>query len=201
MSGFQERLREEFTDKEYAHAYMEESLNHYIATQIKVLREQRGLTQAQLAELAGMKQTRISVLENVEYESWSIKTLKQLAQAFDLVLFVSFETFSSSIDRLESFSRESLERISRETDLVQKKNVLEDVLLIDRDVLNVLQYTKLGEIKERRTSALDAAEAGRVQRRRSNIAGESGYSSSATLYAGAYRSLGTDNIISGKLHQ
>lgn len=118
MSELAERLREEFLkDKEYAHAYMEEFENSYIATQIKVLREQNSLTQDELAELAEMKQERISVLENVNYSSWSINTLRKLARAFDLVLHVSFENFGDEIKKITSFSREELSRIAREKDL------------------------------------------------------------------------------------
>jgi len=117
MSEFAENLRREFLDKEYADAYTEEFLNLYIATQIKVLREQRNLTQAQLAELSGMRQERISVLENANYERWSIQTLRKLARAFDVTLRVTFETFSHTIAEIEGFSGTALERMHREEDL------------------------------------------------------------------------------------
>jgi transcriptional regulator with XRE-family HTH domain len=111
------RLRKKFSDKEFAHAYVDEFLNMSIATQLKVLREQQELTQKRLAELAGMKQERISVLENVNYSSWSINTLRKLAAAFDVRLRVSFETFGSCLAEMENFTRESLERMSREKEL------------------------------------------------------------------------------------
>lgn len=118
MSELAEKLREEFLkDKEYAHAYMEEFENSYIATQIKVLREQNGFTQNELAELAEMKQERISVLENVNYSSWSVNTLRKLARAFDLVLHVSFENFGDEIINITSLDRDKLSRTSRKVDL------------------------------------------------------------------------------------
>ena len=47
-------LRQSFKDKEYQGAgYVDEFLNAYIATQIKVLREQRGWSQTELGEHAG----------------------------------------------------------------------------------------------------------------------------------------------------
>jgi transcriptional regulator with XRE-family HTH domain len=112
MSELRGNLREEFQDKEYRHAYADESLSTYIATQIKVLREQRDFTQRELAERAGMAQPRIAVLEDVNYSSWSIGTLRRLAQAFDLRLSVKFENFSSLIPEIETLGRESLERES-----------------------------------------------------------------------------------------
>lgn len=112
MSELRGNLREEFRDKEYRHAYADESLSTYIATQIKVLREQRQLTQRELAELAGMAQPRIAVMEDINYSSWSISTLRRLAQAFDVRLSVKFENFSSLIPEIETLGRGALERES-----------------------------------------------------------------------------------------
>ena len=117
MSRLGDRLKRDLKkSKEYRHGYADEFLNESIATQIKVLREQRGWTQEQLAEEAKMKQSRISVLENVNYEARSISTLKRLAEAFDLTLRVSFESFGSRLVDIERFSRESLERFPFEED-------------------------------------------------------------------------------------
>lgn len=118
MSELGEKLRDELLDdKEYAHAYVEEFMNAYIATQIKVLREKSGWTQRELADESGMKQARISLLENVDYDAWSVSTLRKLARAFDLVLKVSFEEFSEAIRSVEGFGREALDRKSRTDDL------------------------------------------------------------------------------------
>lgn len=110
-------LAAEFNDKEYAHAYMEEFSNMAIAAQIKVLREQRNWTQKQLAKAAEMKQERISALEDVDYDAWTIKTLRKLAKAFDLTVKVSFEKFSSGILDVSKINAETLKRTSREEDL------------------------------------------------------------------------------------
>ena len=117
MSGLRNRLKKEFQDKDYAHAYVDAFLNASIATQIKILREQRKWTQKKLASIAGMKQSRISLLENINYDRWGISTLKKLAEAFDVTLNVSFESFSTRIRDIDNFNRESLERLSRENDL------------------------------------------------------------------------------------
>lgn len=116
MNELRGNLREEFHDKAYRHAYADESLNTYIATQIKVLREQRELTQRMLATLTGMAQPRIAVLEDVNYSSWSINTLRRIAEAFDLRLSVKFETFSSLIPEIETMSEQTLQRDSFDQD-------------------------------------------------------------------------------------
>ena len=102
------KVKEAFKSKEYRHAYVDEFLNVSIATQIKVLREQRGRewSQKDLADKVGMKQPRISVMENVNYSSWSINTLRKLAKAFDLTLRVSFESFGERIKEIDQFNRE-----------------------------------------------------------------------------------------------
>jgi transcriptional regulator with XRE-family HTH domain len=115
-----EKLKPDLADKEFAHGYVDEFLNVSIATQLKVLREQRELTQEQLANLAGMKQERISVLENVNYSSWSINPLRKLAKALDVTLKVSFETFGSRLIDMGNINRRSLERMSREDELALK---------------------------------------------------------------------------------
>jgi transcriptional regulator with XRE-family HTH domain len=112
-------LRTKLTDSEFAHAYVDEFLSLSIATQLKVLREQRTLTQEELAHLAGMKQERISVLENVNYASWSISTLRKLAKALDVVLKVSFETFGSRALEMKNVSREFMERDSRTEEIAR----------------------------------------------------------------------------------
>jgi len=111
MSELLGDLKRDFNagDKEYRHAYADERLNAMIATQIKVLREQRGWRQEDLAEEAEMHQPMISRYENVNYSSWSIKTLKQLAFAFDVVLQVKFESFGEMAGAVDRFSRESLQ--------------------------------------------------------------------------------------------
>lgn len=117
MSTFADRLVEDFADKEFAHGYMGDHGNSRIAAQIKVLREQRGLTQAALAERAGMKQERVCALENVDYEGWTVKTLRKLAEAFDVHLKVAFVPFSEGIMDAVNLSREQLQVASREDDL------------------------------------------------------------------------------------
>ena len=110
MSELVDKLRAEFQDEEYRRAYADECLDTMIATQIKVLREQRGMTQGELAVAAGMKQPRIPLLEDATYSNWSINTLKRFAKAFDVALSVKFETFSRVVSDLENLSRESLQR-------------------------------------------------------------------------------------------
>jgi transcriptional regulator with XRE-family HTH domain len=119
-----EELVEAFRDKEYRESYAEDFLNTYIATQIRVLREQRGLTQTQLAEAIGTKQTAISRMENVNNAARNIGTLLKIAFQLGCRLKVSIETFGTLIDEIAQFSRESLQRPSFEQDPVFQGNAV-----------------------------------------------------------------------------
>lgn len=113
---------DEFKDPEYAYGYFEEFLNTYVATQIKVLREQRKLKQEEVGELAGMAQERVCLMENVNYSSWTVNTLRKLAKALGVRLKVSFETFSSGIQESRDFKIESLRRDSLQDELDERFN-------------------------------------------------------------------------------
>ncbi|PWU05300.1 MAG: hypothetical protein C5B51_14940 [Terriglobia bacterium] len=116
MGAIADQLRTELVEPEFSEGYAESFLNSYIATQLKVLRQQRGFTQAKLAELLGTTQTVISRIENINYSSWNIGTLKKLARAFELRLRVSFEEYGTLPDEVESFAGPSLARAPRSKD-------------------------------------------------------------------------------------
>lgn len=116
MSELVNTLRPEFQSEEYRRSYAEECVNTMIATQIKILREEREMTQSALASKAGMAQPRLSVMENADYSNWSVNTLKRLARAFDLALSVKFEAFSEVILDFEEMGKETLSRPSFRND-------------------------------------------------------------------------------------
>ena len=105
-----EELIDSFRDREYRESYAQDFLNTTIATQLRVIREQRDLTQAELAEAVGTKQTAISRIENVDNTARNIGTLMEIAFRLDCRLKVSFETFGSLIEESLQFSRENLHR-------------------------------------------------------------------------------------------
>lgn len=108
MTEMRERLIDRFRERRYREQYLEGFLNTRIAAQIKMLREARKLSQAGLAKRIGTTQPGISALENVDYASWSLRTLKKLAKAFDVALIVKFESFGKALDDITGFSPESL---------------------------------------------------------------------------------------------
>lgn len=101
-------LRKKFTDPTYRHSYADGFMCSYIGMQIRKLREQRGWTQEQLADLAGKRQSEVSRHEDASNESWTISSLRDYARAFDVALVVKFESFGERLKDIESFSVESL---------------------------------------------------------------------------------------------
>jgi transcriptional regulator with XRE-family HTH domain len=81
-------------NKEYRDSYVAAHVSNTVASQISMLRERHGWTQKELAQKAGMSQSRISALEDPNYENIEVGTLKRLASAFDVALTVRFTPFS-----------------------------------------------------------------------------------------------------------
>lgn len=115
-TDFQRKLASDFADREYRESYAEESLKTSVAVQIQIIRDQRGWNQERLAKETGTTQSAISRLENANNSSWNIKTLLNTAFALGTRLHISFETFGSLIEQVESFSRGHLQRPSFEED-------------------------------------------------------------------------------------
>ena len=139
-------LRDEFIheDEDYRYAYAEDFLNTYIATQIKVLRDQRGMKQEDLAKAIGTKQSGISRLENVNYSNWKTETLKKIARAFGVRLKITFETFGSLINEDAEFSRDSLKRDKFEDDPAFADNAAQPETEKPVDLLRLVKNTGSG---------------------------------------------------------
>lgn len=117
-------LEDEFQGEEYRYGYAESFLDTWVATQIVVLREQRGLSQSELAALIGTKQPGISRLEDVNHSSWNTATLKKIAQALGVRLKISFETFGDLLDEKEEFGRTFLQRPTFEEECALRREKL-----------------------------------------------------------------------------
>lgn len=123
MNDLREFFAREFSDPEARRQYAEELLDSYIALQIKTLRLERGWTQRELADRAGKRQSQISAMEQTDFSSWKVSTLRKLADAFDLALVVRFESFGNFLHEALDVSRSALERPSYEDDPIIKPHV------------------------------------------------------------------------------
>jgi len=104
-------IREILSNKEERDSYVSAYVDETIPFQIRAMRQtkSRNWTQKELAARAGMKQERISTCENPNYGRFSLRTLKQLAAAFDVALIVRFAPFSELVEWEANMSPKSLE--------------------------------------------------------------------------------------------
>ncbi len=108
MNHLLERLSKDFQDEEVRYAYADSVVNAFISAQIRALREDRDLSQEELAELLGTKQSGVSRLEREDYSAWKIETLRKLAKAFGVRLRISFEEFGTLVEDIGGFKGNSL---------------------------------------------------------------------------------------------
>ena len=87
---FQSRLREDMKDPEFKAHFQEERQALKLAMKIAELRENKGLSQQQLAKLMGTSQQAISRIESGEYEGFTLKTLEKIAEATGMRVKIEF---------------------------------------------------------------------------------------------------------------
>lgn len=83
LSSIDLGLREIFADAERRSAFFRGITKDDIAAQIRSLRKERGLTQAQFAPLVDMKQSAVSRIEDADYAAWTLTTLFRVAEALN----------------------------------------------------------------------------------------------------------------------
>jgi transcriptional regulator with XRE-family HTH domain len=104
-SDLADELRELFQDEEARYSYAESSQNAFVAAQIKALREDRQMSQEEVAVAIGTKQPAVSRLENANYSSWRVETLRKLARVYGVRLDMSFKEFGTLIPQIENLQK------------------------------------------------------------------------------------------------
>lgn len=93
-----EKLLDRLKDKDYRYMLNDVFNCWNLRTQVRVLREQRGWTQEELARRSHLHQSVISRLEHAYAPMVvTIKTLLRIAHAFDVCLIVRFDDWGSLI--------------------------------------------------------------------------------------------------------
>jgi transcriptional regulator with XRE-family HTH domain len=94
--------------KKFRDAFVSSRVSNTLALQIRAMRQERGWSQAYLAELLGTSQNAVYRLESPQYGKPSITTLKRLASIFDVGLSVWFSPFSKLVDRVTNLSTDDI---------------------------------------------------------------------------------------------
>ena len=87
---------------------MSSRISQTVATQIRVLRQNRDMSQKDLANAMQTSQNAISRLESPRYGKPNISTLRKIAAFFDVGLVVRFAPFSEIADWTSTLSEKSL---------------------------------------------------------------------------------------------
>jgi transcriptional regulator with XRE-family HTH domain len=108
-------------NKKFRDAFVSSRLSQLIAMQVKVLREEMGWTQAELAKKLGTSQNAVYRLENPRYGKHSISTLRKVASVFDVGLVVRFEPYSRMLNWVLSMDNNTIlvPAAARDRDLIK----------------------------------------------------------------------------------
>jgi len=110
MSGkSRAELIRELRDPEFRAAYVKSTLANVRAFQIDALRAKREWNQSKLGIRAKKPQSEISRLENPDYTNCTVKTLADIAAAFDVALIVKFVSFCRFLQEFEDVSPAALD--------------------------------------------------------------------------------------------
>ena len=99
---------DDFKNKHFRDAFLEENIRLRLALQIRTLREKNNWSQPVLAEKSGKPQSVISRLEDPNYGKFTVRTLLDLASTFDVALFIGFVPYSKLIAEIKDVSPKGL---------------------------------------------------------------------------------------------
>lgn len=111
---------DELSDREVRELFVADQVRVRVATLIRCLREDRGWTQTELAGLMGTTQSVVSRIEGAEYGKVSLKTLLQVASAFDLPLLIDLPEWGEWFDRTRDNSLSAMRRRSFSANALKK---------------------------------------------------------------------------------
>ena len=94
-------LAEQLKDRAFRSRFFRTLAQDSIASQLRYLRELRGMRQADLAKAADTQQSVISRLEKSDYAGWGFNTLMKLGDALDARVTVSIEPAEEAVAKFE----------------------------------------------------------------------------------------------------
>ena len=112
----------DFANKVFRDAFLEENIKNRLAFQVRALREKQSWSQPELGKRAHKTQSGISRIEDPTYGKFTIRTLLDLASVFDVALFIGFVPYTKLISELKDVSPEALAVASYK----DEKNAIEE---------------------------------------------------------------------------
>jgi len=122
VSVISNRVLREFSDKEFRDGYVESRTQNMVAYQIRALRDQRNMSQKDLAgKLPKGTQSTVSRLEDPDYGKMSLTSLFDLASAYDVALVVRFCSHEDFLHQTSDLSPVALQVPSYDAGRVMTK--------------------------------------------------------------------------------
>jgi len=141
----QKELYDYLSNPEVRHLYIDSSIRHLLAMQLRSMREARELSQIDVGNNADMKQSAIARLEDPTYSSMTLSTLKRLAKAFDVALIVRFAPFSEFISWTAQIDEPQLSPPSFKEE--EPPRTIEEIINIFLSTEDPLPYENISEKK------------------------------------------------------
>lgn len=108
MTVISKRFAAELSEKAMRDAYLSAQTRTRLVNQIRAIRTQRGWSQGDFAGILGKPQSNVSRLESRDYGQFTLKTLFELAAAFDCGLVVEFVPYADFLRRTNDLGEASL---------------------------------------------------------------------------------------------
>jgi hypothetical protein len=108
ISSIGTKLFEKLRRKSYRHAYLAQHLGRGIAYQIRALRDQRYWKQGEFAKALSKPQSVAHRLEDPDYGKYTLQTLIEVANVFDVALQVRFVPYSTFLTATRDLSAASM---------------------------------------------------------------------------------------------
>ena len=103
------KLLKKLRNKEYRDGYVSAHVRTWVAHQIRSLRNQNGLSQADLAQRLSSKQSVVSRMEDPAYGKMTIQSLLDIGSNLDVALWIQFISYPEFIRRTRDVSTARME--------------------------------------------------------------------------------------------
>jgi len=105
------------SERDYRAAYIRAKLDVLVPSQLRALRLRQDKTQPLLAEMAGMKQSRISAMETPGKVNFNLDTLVRMAATLKVGLAVKFVPFSEMLGWENEYSQDTFDVTKLDDDM------------------------------------------------------------------------------------
>lgn len=130
MSDRQKIISRLIADRDFRADYIRAKLDVLIPSQLRALRMRENKTQPELAQMADMKQSRISAMETPGLVNFNRETLVRMAATHSVGMVIKFVPFSEMLEWENSYSQDAFSV----TQLADDTNFLNPATIVRRRV-------------------------------------------------------------------